>query len=93
LEAAYTSFLEQIPPKGLIIGESNSLREVVVPGCFIMLMNAATAAVKPTAARVLPLADLVVQNNPLPEELDSVISRIQVIEDETTGIQVHLRGE
>ncbi|MDR1955622.1 MAG: molybdopterin-guanine dinucleotide biosynthesis protein B, partial [Treponema sp.] len=37
LAAGYAHFLEQIPPKGLIIGESNSLREVVLPGCFIML--------------------------------------------------------
>ncbi|MDR0721550.1 MAG: hypothetical protein LBF75_01975 [Treponema sp.] len=93
MAAAYTHFLDQIPPKGLIICESNSLREVVLPGCFIMLMNTAGTAVKPTAARVLPLADLVIQNKGLPEDLNSVISRIQVIRDDTRGIQVHLRGE
>lgn len=92
LTAAYTHFLDQIPQKGLIIGESNSLREVVLPGCFIMLMNTSTPVVKPTAARVLPLADLVVQNKGGPEDLDSIISRIQVIRDETGGIQVHLRA-
>ncbi|MDR2393089.1 MAG: hypothetical protein LBD93_02875 [Treponema sp.] len=90
LAVAYTHFLKQIPPKGLIIGESNSLREVVAPGCFIMLMNSATSKVKPTAARVLPLADLVVHG--LLEGWDSVISRIQVIADDPRGIQVKLRG-
>jgi hypothetical protein len=90
LAAAYTHFLEQIPSKGLIIAESNSLREVVVPGCFIMLMNTAASKVKPTAARVLPLADLVVQG--LPEDLDSVISRIRLVADEPGGIRLTLKG-
>ncbi|MDR0629858.1 MAG: hypothetical protein LBG24_09530 [Treponema sp.] len=93
LTAAYTHFLDQIPPQGLIICESNSLREVVLPGCFIMLMNTSSAAVKPTAARVLPLADVVLQNRGVPEDLDAVISRIQVIRDETRGIRVRLKGE
>ncbi|MDR1985742.1 MAG: hypothetical protein LBP88_02070 [Treponema sp.] len=93
LAEAYTHFLAQIPPKGLIICESNSLREVVLPGCFIMLMNGPASRIKPTATRVLPLADLVVQNRGLQEDLDSVISRLQVRADETGGIQVHLGGE
>jgi hypothetical protein len=93
LAAAYTHFLKQILPTELIICESNSLREVVLPGCFIMLMNSSEAGIKPTAARVLHLADLVVQNKGLPEDPDSVISRIQITGDEAVGIQVHLRAE
>lgn len=56
-------FLTQIPEDAVIICESNSLREVVKPGRFIMLKNPEDKSVKPSAAAVMALADDVVAND------------------------------
>ena len=62
-------FLSQIPRDAVIICESNSLREVVKPGRFIMLKNPEDTSVKPSAAAVMELADDVVEND-FGEELE-----------------------
>jgi hypothetical protein len=88
LAAGYGAFLEKIPPKALILCESNSLREVVLPGCFIMVINSNKPAMKPTAARVLPMADIVAYNTKTPEDLVRIVSRLQVEQDETGAIHI-----
>jgi hypothetical protein len=57
----FRAFLEKTPPNSLILGESNSLREAVKPGCFIMLKNT-SVAVKSSAARVADLADITIES-------------------------------
>ncbi len=62
-------FLSRVPDDAVIICESNSLREVVKPGRFIMLKNPEDTSVKPSAAAVMELADDVVEND-FGEELE-----------------------
>jgi hypothetical protein len=91
LGEAYEHFCEKVPPHALIICESNSLREVVSPGCFIMLINHKNPAMKPTAARVLERADLIVQNDQTPEAIAQLVSHIQVEQDDTGGLRISLK--
>jgi hypothetical protein len=58
LAEGFSEFLKRISPLALVIGESNSLREVVRPGCFIMVSNGPGEQIKPSAARVADLAQL-----------------------------------
>ncbi|MDR2397641.1 MAG: hypothetical protein LBD74_02650 [Spirochaetaceae bacterium] len=88
LKAAYIHFLTQIPPQGLIICESNSLREAVVPGCFIMLLKA--SEIKPSARRVQGFADMVLSAKDLPAALDSLVSRLQVMREADGAVRVRL---
>lgn len=56
-------FMDQIPKDALIICESNSLRNVVIPGSFIMLKNINSNTIKPSANKVIDNADIVVEND------------------------------
>jgi hypothetical protein len=67
LDEGYAAVLEKIPPTALVIGESNSLREVVRPGCFIMVSSGPGEQVKPSAARVADLAQITLES-PLTED-------------------------
>jgi hypothetical protein len=58
LAEGFSEFCRRIPPSALVIGESNSLREVVRPGCFIMVSSGPGEQAKPSAARVADLAQL-----------------------------------
>lgn len=60
LEGFY-HFLENTSSNSVIICESNSLREVVKPGLFIMLKG--TGKVKPSAAAVMKYADYIINND------------------------------
>jgi hypothetical protein len=66
LAEGFSEFLKHIPPATLVIGESNSLREVVRPGCFIMVSGGAGEQVKPSAVRVADRAQLTL-TSPLSE--------------------------
>lgn len=54
-------FLNNTSSDSVIICESNSLREVVKPGLFIMLKG--TGQVKPSAAAVIKYADYIINND------------------------------
>lgn len=76
LRRGFQAFLEKVPPSALIICESNSLRETVQPGCFIMLLEGET--IKPTAERVLDRADLTVRYDKTPPALTALVSQIHI---------------
>jgi hypothetical protein len=80
LETGFTRFLEEIPEESLIICESNSLRKLVQPGCFIMLHNLDRPAMKPSAANVADFADLILEwnRNLSQEDLQKAITPIQI---------------
>jgi hypothetical protein len=82
LERGFRAFLEKAPPDSLILGESNSLRETVKPGCFIMLKSA-TGEIKPSAARVADLADITIEseNGVSREALEALVLRLRVEAD------------
>lgn len=56
-------FMNQIPKDALIICESNSLRNVVIPGSFIMLKNIENDIIKQSAKEVIDSADIIVKND------------------------------
>ncbi|MFD1672393.1 hypothetical protein ACFQ5M_09810 [Agrilactobacillus yilanensis] len=57
----FKAFVDQVPADGLIICESNSLREYIQPGLFIMMDNQKRRQ-KPTAAAVYQKADLILSD-------------------------------
>ncbi|GHU43054.1 hypothetical protein FACS1894190_13120 [Spirochaetia bacterium] len=75
-ESGIAAFLKEIDPAGngkghdktIIICESNSLRNSVLPGLFVMIKNNETP--KPSAASVADLADLSLQNPVSKDDLD-----------------------
>ena len=58
LSDAFEMFLKTVGNSGIIIAESNVLREVAIPGVFIMIKG--NSSIKPQAKRFLELADKVV---------------------------------
>ena len=81
LAEGYAAALEKIPTNTLIIAESNSLRELVQPGCFIMLANSGGASghgIKPSAARVADLADITLKSPILDDVLQKLVGQIEV---------------
>jgi hypothetical protein len=63
LDVALEEFLKTVPKRSIIICESNSLRNLVEPGCFLMLKNTRSDKIKPTAAEIIHFADAVVEND------------------------------
>lgn len=58
LEAGFEALLQQVPKDTILICESNSLRQIVHPGLFLMLDNHPLRA-KPTAKAVYNQADMI----------------------------------
>ena len=58
LSEAFEKFLKTVGNSGIIIAESNVLREVAIPGTFIMIKG--NSSVKPQAKKFLELADRVI---------------------------------
>ncbi|MDR2078263.1 MAG: hypothetical protein LBP74_00905 [Treponema sp.] len=85
----FSEFLKRMPPSALVIGESNSLREVVWPGCFIMVSNGPGEYIKPSAARVADLAQLTLTSPITGDMLQRLMRRIIV--DRTANGQVRVK--
>lgn len=75
LEKAWRSFYRTVPSNCLLIVESNSLRNITIPGLFLFCNNV-TTHMKPSAASVYKHADVVVSNG---EEFD--IERLVIHHD------------
>ncbi|MFV0504399.1 MAG: hypothetical protein ACK5LT_10615 [Lachnospirales bacterium] len=64
LKDGFLEFLNQIPmEKSVIICESNSIREIVKPGMFVMMNNTDLKSVKKSASKVIDKADLVLNSS------------------------------
>ena len=59
LAAGMRALLDQIPPSAAVVCESNSAREVLDPGLFLVVREKDGEAVKPSCRNVLALADRV----------------------------------
>ncbi|MDR1353208.1 MAG: hypothetical protein LBK05_07995 [Treponema sp.] len=92
LPGGFRAFLEKVPPGSLILGESNSLREAVRPGCFIMLKNS-SEKIKESALRVAGLADITVENKGAitEEAAESLASRLIIGKDRAGRLSVRPR--
>ncbi len=66
LQEAYAAFRSGIPQDSLILCESNSLRNIVVPRVFIMIKNTDGDQIKPTAREVMGLADFILTGEQAP---------------------------
>jgi hypothetical protein len=90
LAQGFSEFLTHIPPTALVIGESNSLREVVRPGCFIMVDGGPGEQAKPSAARVKNLAQLTLAS-PLPADMAQKLKAALRVDHDADGrIRVRL---
>jgi hypothetical protein len=91
LDEGYSAVLKKIPPAALIIGESNSLREVVNPGCFIMVGSGPGEQVKPSAARVADLAQITLESPITTNSVEKLMAELTV-EHTADGVRCTWNG-
>lgn len=63
LKEAIEEALTYVPKNSLILCESNSLRHVLKPACFVMIHSNASSEIKPSAQSVMELADIVLEQD------------------------------
>lgn len=63
LELGLTALIEQLPENAFVICESNSIRNVVKPGLFIVIKNSADNTIKKSCSGVIHLADKIIGFN------------------------------
>lgn len=66
----FLTFLQFVPRDTLIVCESNSIREVVKPGLFVMMNN--QKSIKKSAAKVIGFADIILENPKLPNRFNPI---------------------
>lgn len=74
LAEALKTLMDQIPAGHPVIFESNSVREVLQPAAFLMIVYQDSTEMKPSASRLLHLADQLIvtdgaKHRPAPSEL------------------------
>jgi hypothetical protein len=74
---AIRQFMEEVPDDAIILCESNSLRQVIKPGSFIMLNNTTNASVKETAAKVMKEADAIIDVD-LKKDINTIVRSIEI---------------
>jgi hypothetical protein len=76
LEKGFAAFLERadILAGGVIVCESNSLREVVAPGFFIMIRDCEGGKPKPSAEKVAGKADFTLKSPFSPENIEELLA-------------------
>lgn len=60
LEEAFSEILTRIAPDTLVVCESGGLRHLIRPGLFFMMRHPENSAIKPDSAKLLSLADRIV---------------------------------
>ena len=60
LEEAWSEILNHIPPNDLIVCESGGLRNLVIPGIFLMMKNSETIGLKKGTEKLIQIADRVI---------------------------------
>ena len=61
LEKGMNALLKKVPENSLIVIESNSIRNVVEPGLFIVSKKSTDESVKPTCSEVIESADKIIE--------------------------------
>ena len=77
IHEAIKHFLTIIPRDTLIICESNSLRNIVKPGVFIMLKNTENSSIKKSASEVIDRADFIVEGD-FRDNIENIIEKVRV---------------
>jgi hypothetical protein len=92
--SGYADFCESVDSNTLVVCESNSLREFVRPGCFILMNAGNTGSVieKESAARVASQADIVIENASNSADLVKMANLIDVSHT-PQDLEVRLKGE
>ena len=88
LLSGFQAYCKKVGGDTLIICESNSLRQYVKPGCFILLKNKNSDTEKPTATAVSEYADIVFENDAVSTDLGQLTKLVQV---ESIGCTVTAR--
>jgi Molybdopterin-guanine dinucleotide biosynthesis protein len=70
-------FMNQIPNNALIICESNSLRNAVIPGSFIMLKDMKNDVIKQSASEVINKADVIIEND-FENSIKNITEKIEI---------------
>lgn len=70
-------FIDTIPKNTIIICESNSLRNVVIPGSFIMLKNVENDVIKQSASEIINKADVIVEND-FENSIKNIAEKIEI---------------
>lgn len=70
-------FMDQVPKDALIVCESNSLRNVVIPASFIMLKNMKNNEIKESASKVINKADIIIEND-FENSINDIIEKIEI---------------
>jgi hypothetical protein len=81
LEEGINYFMSKVPSETLIICESNSLRNVVIPGYFVMIKNTKSKYVKESASKVIDRADFIIEND-FNKKFDIFVNNVEVEKDE-----------
>jgi len=80
LEEAFLKIRELIPPGSLLICESGGMRSYVTPGLFFMMTSNETALLKPSAEKLMALADRVISFDG--EKLDFNPDTIEIVDNQ-----------
>lgn len=75
LGKALSDLTKRVTPGVPLVIESNSARDIIIPGVFLMIRHELYDDLKPSAARLINLADLIIQTNgarhcPAPSEIE-----------------------
>lgn len=63
LKDAFEELMQKTPKDTLWVCESNSLRDIITPGIFLMILNKDHQKIKPSAERLKPYADRFIQTD------------------------------
>ena len=84
LSKAFADFEHEVNKDTLIICESNGLRDIVVPGLFIVVKNTNLPQIKDSAKRLIHLSDKVIVSDGL--EFDFLPEEISIVNQKWTFV-------
>jgi len=76
IEAGLAALFKQIPPKTMLVCESNSVRTVLKPGVFLIMKEKKQRDFKPSAREVRNLADRIVEFDSTKLKMDEMGAQV-----------------
>ncbi|GKU26764.1 hypothetical protein [Clostridium folliculivorans] len=87
LDEGMEYFMSVIPKNSLIICESNSLRNIIVPGSFVMIKNVGNNIAKKSASAVISKADFILEND-FSNSIGDFVDKV-VVDKENMNIKIN----